>query len=183
MEKINVRFHCLDQIVLDILEHFRSGLDPIVSPETFSSEYLHYKPKQIEKAVNQYYNDLSSWKEHFGISDLIDRHKVAAITIHYILNYPPVECKHLSERIAISKIINEIIALNIGFALLINSDKSFDHIEINLRATIYRSLRFHKERLINSPDEYKTCMKEVIGLFAIILYQIEQEHIKIYGKI
>ena len=176
MSNPDIRFHYLDQIYRNFLQTVQNSLNSPTSPETFSKEYLFYNSDKVQLAVNEYYKNLDYWKKFFNIKDKIDRHKVSALTMHYLLKYQPIEQKGKSNKIAIAILINEFICLNIGLALLKNGNKPFDHISVILRSSIIRSLNFHMKKL-ESHEKYNECIPDFVSLLAIIMYQIERDHI------
>lgn len=179
MSNINIRFLHFKTVINAFLLKIKSGAElDRISNDTFLNEYLFFNEEKLRAVINEYYEHLEGWKKFFNISNRLDRHKVSALTIHYLLKHKPIEQRKKSKEIAISIFINEIIALNIGMALLKEGNHPFNSISPVLRASIYRSLNFHAKQLDNNTN-YNNCIKDVISLLAIIMFQIENDHSRI----
>ena len=178
MNNSDIRYLYFEEILIKFLLRIKESAElSRISKETFFNEYLFCNREKLKKAINEYYENLDFWKKYFNISERIDRHKVSALTIHYLLKYKPIEQNEKSKNIAISVLINEIFALKIGLSVLKNADKPYNNISPVLRASILRSLNFHAKQLEKNTN-YNECIKDVISLLAIIMFQIENDHNK-----
>ena len=113
------------------------------------------------------------WKEYFlPKSGRLDRHKVSALTLHYYIKHSPIIPGSKSGKIALSFIINELVAFTIALGNLKAGGRPYEKNK-TFRAAMYKVINNHSNRLNNHYESYQEFIPDFVTLICIILYNIE----------
>ncbi|HCL57268.1 MAG TPA: hypothetical protein DHW82_09715 [Spirochaetia bacterium] len=152
-EKIRLKTIC------EIVENFNKKFEGV----------FKYNSKNIEKIINDYWSNLSKWKKYFKISTL-DRHKVAALTVHYFLKNNPIE---IIKNTPYSPFLCESIAISIAFSRLKTNGKDIQPAK-NTYTSLLKLLSDHKNLIKDNKLEK---IQYSVRAIAIILCNIEEKHL------
>ena len=176
--KLDVRFSNLDGTVRDWLGAVRESLEPPPDGEAFSRNWISYDSSKLEEAVSEYYRELPAWRIHFDLTGKVDRHKVAALTMHYFIKHSPITVHRLGNNVAVCVFINEIAALHIGVTRLREGSRTYaETMSGEECAAIYRMLRLHKQDMERSLEEYSASIPTFVSSLSVIMYEVELTHI------
>ena len=98
----------------------------------------------LNSIVNDYFENLDKWKNHFKIKECLDRHKVGAILGHYIIKHKPIVTlkKKEYESIGVFIHVNYTCLYNIILSKLdINPEKLI--VPTHLTSSILKSFATH----------------------------------------
>ena len=167
MSDSDLRFHALDQIV-------RTFLDSIYENERDLYLLIKYNDSALKAAVEDYYESLAAWKKYFNVPDVLDRHKVAALTVHYFLKYRPISLLKDKPRLPILLFANELLAWHIGISRLENCGRVIRP-ENPAYASYLRLARDHMQYL-NTPN-YAEYEGHAIRHWSVFMYLMERNNL------
>ena len=154
---ISGRCNCFNSIIQDCLDEMFKDIKKKAALEgkKIGGNWLDHftiKLKRIEDAQKAYFDALKDWKQFFNVTERLDRHRVGAISCHYLLKFCPIvdlssELQNL--KISVLAIINEMLAYNIGISRLKNNGNPYRP-EPKLMTSFIQSLRLHRNAMHDS---------------------------------
>jgi len=163
--------------IIQIIENYLKPIN-LQYPNLFQEVAVNRN--NVQTAIEEYFSDIEHWRKYFNLKGNMDRHKVAALTIHYLSKNQIIDFKVPINKLGlhILPLINELILLNIAFGRL----KNGGHIikpQKKLYAHLLRILYKHRVELAQS-NELVDCKnwvtKYIMEYLSIFTYLTEENH-------
>ena len=136
-------------------------------------DYFRANRQKIKSAQEEYYNNLEKWRTWFSLTNRLDRHKVAAITAHYLIKHFPIvtiENRPELKNVGILKIINELATVFAAISRLKNEGVAYTP-DNALIGSFIQTFRRHS-LILGNFDNYAI----TVGSMARDFYLLEEAH-------
>ena len=143
----NVRFSVFSDIA-----------DSLLKQKKIKSSGCYLDKALLEKAVTFYWNQLPKLKQEYGITDRIDRYKVAASATIAIYMHTPIKIPK-DTRNSFAIFSNHIYAIICGMANLAGNDGLYHSIPPDEQAKLFQQLDKKKAKVISLASQYKLLEK------------------------
>ncbi len=174
MNQIDERYKCLADVADKYLSAlFQNLLQPGLSLTGTYLDYFRANRQTIKSAQVEYDKNLEKWRDHFAISNRLDRHKVAAITAHYLIRHFPIviiENRPELNNVGILKIVNELATFFVAISRLRNEGVAYDPVK-SLIGSFIQTFRKHSRLLREFSSDTIS-----VEFMAREFYQLEEEH-------
>jgi hypothetical protein len=164
------RKQIIEQIIESLLDKVFKNIqnqEPSLTKGGFTTNWISFDHNNLDIAIQEYWGELPRWKKYFN-TNIIDHHKVAALTAYYYLKNKPVKILDKTETIGVVNLFLEISAFHIAVSNLIYMPDRFYNLKDRHAASVLNSFR---------NIDFAADPRQLITNISLHLYHMEQLHL------